>query len=150
MPERLGAHYIAEDNSKQVPVMIHRAILGTFERFMGILIEHYAGNFPLWLAPTQVALLTISEKQHEFALKIQTILQKNGIRSNFDLRNEKIGFKIREHTLQKIPYLLIIGDKEVETNSVAVRTKEGVDKGVMSLDTLCDILLQEIAAKRVV
>ena len=148
MPERLGASYIAEDNSKKIPVMIHRAILGTFERFMGILIEHYAGNFPLWLAPTQVALLTISEKQHDFALKINTILHKFGIRSNFDLRNEKIGFKIREHTLQKIPYLLIIGDKEVETNTVSVRTKEGIDKGIMSLDVLCETLQQEITAKQ--
>lgn len=147
-PERLGAHYIAEDNSKQIPIMLHRAILGTFERFMGILIEHYAGCFPLWLAPVQVALLTISDKQHEFARKINTILQEKGIRSNFDLRNEKIGFKIREHTLQKIPYLLIIGDKEVAADSVSVRTREGIDLGAMSLDRLCETLQQEIAAKK--
>ena len=148
MPERLGAHYIAEDSSKQIPIMLHRAILGTFERFMGILIEHYAGCFPLWLAPVQVALLTISDKQHEFAQKVNTILQKNEIRTNFDLRNEKIGFKIREHTLQKIPYLLIIGDKEVETDSVTVRSREGIDLGVMSLDKLCEMLQREVAAKR--
>ena len=148
MPERLGAHYIAEDSSRQVPIMLHRAILGTFERFMGILIEHYAGNFPLWLAPVQVALLTISDKQHEFARKINTILQKKRIRSNFDLRNEKIGFKIREHTLQKTPYLLIVGDHEVKSDSVSVRTREGVDLGVMSLDALCERLQQEIVAKK--
>ena len=148
MPERLGAHYIAEDNSKQTPIMLHRAILGTFERFMGILIEHYAGNFPLWLAPTQVALLTISEKQNQFAQNLHLELQKNKIRATFDLRNEKIGFKIREHTLQKVPYLLIIGDKEVETNSVTVRTREGIDLGMMSLEKLCDMLQKEVAAKK--
>ncbi|WP_408605509.1 His/Gly/Thr/Pro-type tRNA ligase C-terminal domain-containing protein [Legionella tunisiensis] len=127
--------------------MLHRAILGSFERFMGILIEHYAGRLPLWLAPTQVAVLTISDKQHDFAAKVTTILQKQGFRANFDLRNEKIGFKIREHTLQKVPYLLIIGDKEVENNSVAVRTREGVDLGVMNIDTICDTMRQEVDAK---
>jgi len=147
MPERLGADYIAEDGSKQIPVMLHRAILGSFERFMGILIEHYAGRFPLWLAPTQVAVLTISEKQHDFADKVTKILQKQGFRVIFDLRNEKIGFKIREHTLQKIPYLLVIGDKEVETDSVAVRSREGQDLGVMTIESVCDLLRQEIIAK---
>jgi len=148
MPERLGADYIAEDGSKQVPVMLHRAILGSFERFMGILIEHHAGRFPLWLAPTQAAVLTISEKQDDFARQVTQILQKQGIRANFDLRNEKIGFKIREHTLQKIPYLLVIGDKEVENNSVSVRSREGEDLGVMKIDAICDILKQEIVAKK--
>lgn len=147
MPDRLDAQYVAEDGSRQTPVMLHRAILGSFERFMGILIEHYAGRFPLWLAPTQVAVLTISDKQHDFAAKVTTILQKQGFRANFDLRNEKIGFKIREHTLQKVPYLLIIGDKEVENNSVAVRTREGVDLGVMNIDTICDTMRQEVGAK---
>lgn len=147
-PERLGAQFIAEDGSKQVPVMLHRAILGTFERFMGILIEHYAGLLPLWLAPTQVCVLTISEKQNEHAEKVNQILRKKGIRAHFDLRNEKIGFKIREHTLQKVPYLLIIGDKEVETNSVTVRTRDGTDLGVMTIDTICDTLLSEIEAKQ--
>jgi threonyl-tRNA synthetase len=147
MPERLGAQYVAEDGSKQTPVMLHRAILGTFERFMGILIEHYAGRLPLWLAPVQVAVLTISDKQHDFAKKITRNLQDQGVRANFDLRNEKIGFKIREHTLQKIPYMLVIGDKEVENDSVAVRTREGIDRGTMHIETLCDILRQEIAAK---
>ena len=147
MPERLGAHFIAEDNSKQIPIMIHRAILGTFERFMGILIEHYVGNFPLWLSPTQVSILTISEKHNQFALELSEHLRKYKIRTNLDLRNEKIGFKIREHTLQKVPYLLIIGDKEVESKTVAVRTKEGADLGGMSLDTLCETLQRQIAAK---
>ncbi|KTC64535.1 threonyl-tRNA synthetase [Legionella adelaidensis] len=148
MPDLLGAQYVAEDGSRQVPVMLHRAIIGTFERFMGILIEHFAGNFPLWLAPMQVSVLTISEKQNEFGQKILTFLQNNGIRANFDLRNEKIGFKIREHTLQKVPYLLIIGDKEVENNQVTVRSREGTDLGVMTIDTVCDFLLKEVAAKK--
>lgn len=147
MPERLGAHYVAEDGSKQIPVMVHRAILGSFERFMGILIEHHAGRFPLWLAPIQVAILTISEKQNTFAQEITTILQKQGLRVNFDLRNEKIGFKIREQTLQKVPYLLVIGDKEVRNGEVAVRTREGNDLGVMTIDKICEVLQQEIATK---
>ena len=147
MPDRLGAQFVAEDGSKQTPVMLHRAILGSFERFIGILIEHYAGIFPLWLAPMQVSVLTISEKQNEYGEKITRILQNNGIRANFDLRNEKIGFKIREHTLQKVPYLLIIGDKEVEQNLVTVRTREGTDLGAMTIDTICDTLRQEIATK---
>lgn len=147
MPGRLDASYIAEDGSKQIPVMLHRAILGSFERFMGILIEHYAGKLPLWLSPIQAVILTISEKQNEYAKKVTQILQKRGIRANNDLRNEKIGFKIREHTLQKVPYLLVIGDKEVESNQVAVRSREGTDLGVMTLDTICDTLVQEIARK---
>lgn len=147
MPERLEAQYVAEDGSKKNPVMIHRAILGSFERFIGILIEHYAARFPLWLAPIQTMVLTISEKQNEFALKITENLKKIGIRANFDLRNEKIGFKIREHTLQKIPYLIIIGDKEVENELVTVRTREGIDLGMMSIDTICDRLCQEIETK---
>lgn len=147
MPGRLEASYIAEDGSKQTPVMVHRAILGSFERFMGILIEHYAGKLPLWLSPVQAVVLTISEKQNEYAEKVTQSLQKRGIRANFDLRNEKIGFKIREHTLQKVPYLLVIGDKEVESGQVAVRSREGVDLGVMTIDTICDTLTQEIAHK---
>ena len=147
MPERLGAQFVAEDGSKQVPVMLHRAILGTFERFMGILLEHHAGNLPLWLAPTQVSVLTISEKQHDYATKVSQLLQNKHIRANFDLRNEKIGFKIREHTLQKVPYLLIIGDKEVENELVTVRSREGKDLGVMTIDTVCDMLQQEIENK---
>ena len=147
MPGRLDASYIAEDGSKQTPVMLHRAILGSFERFMGILIEHYAGKLPLWLSPVQVAVLTISEKQNDYAAQVTQILQKRGLRANFDFRNEKIGFKIREHTLQKVPYLLVIGDKEVESGQVAVRSREGTDLGVMTIDTVCDTLMQEIAHK---
>ncbi|KTC92541.1 threonine--tRNA ligase [Fluoribacter dumoffii] len=147
MPGRLDASYVAEDGSKQIPVMLHRAILGSFERFMGILLEHYAGKLPLWLSPVQAMVLTISEKQNEYAKKVTQILQKKGIRAIYDLRNEKIGFKIREHTLQKVPYLLVIGDKEVESNQVAVRSREGADLGVMTIDTICDTLTQEIARK---
>ena len=147
MPERLGAHYVAEDGSRLAPVMLHRAILGTFERFMGMLIEHYAGNLPLWLSPVQVAVLTISEKQNEYAAQIHRILQNKGIRAHFDLRNEKIGFKIREHTLQKVPYLLIIGDKEVEQQLVTVRLRDGSDRGAMTVDALHDILQQDIARR---
>ncbi|MCX7118242.1 MAG: threonine--tRNA ligase [Legionellales bacterium] len=143
MPERLGAQYIAEDGSRKNPVMIHRAILGTFERFMGILLEHHAGNLPLWLAPIQAAVLTITEKQGDFAEKMSRILQKKGIRTIFDLRNEKIGFKIREHTLQKVPYLLIVGDKEVEKGLVTVRHREGKDLGEMSIDAFYELLHQE-------
>ncbi len=147
MPDRLGAQYVAEDGSRQTPVMLHRAILGTFERFMGILIENYAGSFPLWLAPMQISVLTISEKQNEYGLKINQILQNKGFRTNFDLRNEKIGFKIREHTMQRVPYLLIIGDKEVENGLVTVRTREGTDMGAMTIDKLCEALRQEENAK---
>ena len=147
MPDRLGAQFVADDGSKQTPVMIHRAILGTFERFIGILIEHYAGNFPLWLAPTQVSILTISEKHSNYAVEIANTLQSQGIRAKFDLRNEKIGFKIREHTLQKVPYLLIVGDKEVDNQQVTVRLRDGRDLGAMSIDTICKTLNQEIEAK---
>lgn len=148
MPERLGASYVSEDSSKQIPVMVHRAILGSFERFMGILIEHYAGKLPLWLAPVQISVLTISEKQNEFASEIKKILVKNGFRVNLDLRNEKIGFKIREHTLQKVPYLFVIGDNEVKQHAVAVRTREGVDWGVIAIDAVCQTLQEEILTKR--
>ena len=147
MPERLEAQFIAEDGSKKTPVMLHRAILGSFERFMGILIEHYAGRLPLWLAPVQVAVVTISEKQHDFAEKMHQILQENDIRAKFDLRNEKIGFKIREHTLQKVPYFLIIGDKEVAENLVSVRSHDGTDLGQMTMDAFCLKLKYEIDTK---
>ncbi|NCT56578.1 MAG: threonine--tRNA ligase [Legionella sp.] len=147
MPERLEAQYIAEDGSKKTPVMLHRAILGSFERFMGILIEHYAGKLPLWLAPIQVAVITVSEKQHDFAEKMHQILQKNHIRAKFDLRNEKIGFKIREHTLQKVPYFLIVGDKEVAEKLVSVRSHDGTDFGQMTIDAFYLKLKHEIDAK---
>jgi threonyl-tRNA synthetase len=147
MPGRLGAHYIAEDGSKQVPVMLHRAILGSLERFIGILIEHYAGALPLWLAPTQAVVLNITDRQGEYALKVEEFLKNQGLRIKSDLRNEKIGFKIREHTIQRIPYLLVIGDRETEAGTVAVRTRGGKDLGSFELDKLADALGQEIASR---
>ena len=147
MPGRLGAHYIAEDGSKQVPVMLHRAILGSLERFIGILIEDSAGNLPPWLAPTQAVVMNITDNQAAYAKKCMEILQKQGLRVKSDLRNEKIGFKIREHTLQRIPYLLVAGDREVENNTVAVRTRSGKDLGVMSLDDFTDRLRSSIARR---
>ncbi len=134
MPDRLGAHFIAEDNSKQVPVMLHRAILGSLERFIGILIEHYAGALPVWLAPTQAVLMNITDKQAEYVHEVAEKLKKQGIRVQLDLRNEKIGFKIREHTLQRIPYLLVVGDREMENAAVAVRKRGGEDHGAMPVD----------------
>lgn len=133
LPERLNANYIAEDGSKQTPVMLHRALLGSLERFIGILIEHYAGNLPLWIAPIQMIVLNISEKQTEYAKQVHEKLISQGLRCECDLSNEKVGYKIRESTLQKIPYLLIIGDKEMETGSVTVRKRDGQDLGAMSL-----------------
>lgn len=145
MPDRLGASYIAEDGSKQIPVMLHRAIFGSLERFLGILIEHYAGKFPVWLAPVQVVVANISEKQSEYAQQLSKKLEKSGVRVQLDLRNEKIGFKIREHTLQKVPYLLIIGDNEVASGQVAVRKQSGEDLGSMGIEQLLNLLQQDIA-----
>ncbi len=147
MPGRLDAQFVAEDGSRQVPVMLHRAILGSFERFIGILIEHYEGAFPTWLAPEQVAILNITDNQADYVKKVQNSLQNKGFRAISDLRNEKIGFKIREHTLQKVPYLVVIGDKEVENNTVAVRTRSGDDLGVMSVDDFIAHLDQDVASK---
>ena len=147
MPGRLDAQFVAEDGSRQVPVMLHRAILGSFERFIGILIEHYEGAFPTWLAPEQVAILNITDNQADYVKKVQNSLQNKGFRAISDLRNEKIGFKIREHTLQKVPYLVVIGDKEVENNAVAVRTRSGDDLGVMSVDDFIAHLDQDVASK---
>jgi threonyl-tRNA synthetase len=147
MPERLGAHYIAEDNSRQVPVMLHRAVLGSLERFIGILVEHYAGALPLWLAPVQVVVLNITDRQAPWARQVASALTDKGFRAELDLRNEKIGFKIREHTLQRVPYLLVIGDREVETRTLAVRTRQGKDLGTLSLDEVIDRLGAEVAQK---
>ena len=147
MPGRLDAHYIAEDGSKQVPVMLHRAILGSMERFIGILIEHYAGAFPLWLAPTQAVVLNITDRQAEFVTEVTSALAKQGVRVKSDLRNEKIGFKIREHTLHRIPYLLVIGDREVENRTVAVRTRGGEDLGTLPLADVVSKLTTEIASR---
>ena len=145
MPERLDATYISEDNSKQVPVMLHRAILGSIERFIGILIEHYAGLLPLWLSPVQVVLMNITDRQAEYVEKVAKCLQEQGFRTEIDLRNEKIGFKIREHTLERVPYLLVVGDREMEEGSVAVRTRKGDDLGSMSVEQFAAQLTEEVA-----
>ena len=147
MPERLGAEYTADDNTKKVPVMLHRAIVGSLERFIGILIENYAGALPLWLAPVQVAVLNISDAQADYAKEITAQLKKLGYRVHADLRNEKITYKIREHSVQKLPYILVIGDKERDANTVAVRARGNVDLGVMSIDALVERLKQEIDSK---
>jgi len=147
MPGRLDAHFIAEDGSKQVPVMLHRAILGSLERFIGILIEHHAGVFPLWLAPLQVIVLNITDRQAEYVQQVERTLAARGVRVKSDLRNEKIGFKIREHTLQRVPYLLVIGDREVEQRAVAVRTRGGEDLGSMTLEAFVERLTAEIASR---
>jgi threonyl-tRNA synthetase len=144
MPGRLDATYIAEDNSKQVPVMLHRAILGSIERFIGILIEHYAGLLPLWLSPVQVVVMNITDRQAEYVEKVSKTLQEQGFRTEIDLRNEKIGFKIREHTLERVPYLLVIGDREMEEGSVAVRTRKGDDLGSMSVEAFAERLNEEV------
>jgi threonyl-tRNA synthetase len=133
MPGRLGAEYVAEDSSRRTPVMLHRAIVGSMERFIGILIEHYAGAFPVWLAPLQVVIMNITDAQADYAAKTAQALENQGFRVSADLRNEKIGYKIREHTLQRVPYLLVVGDRERESGQVAVRTRAGEDLGSMSL-----------------
>jgi len=145
MPERLGAEYVAEDNSRKVPVMLHRAIVGSMERFIGILLEHYSGAMPLWLAPVQVAILNISEHQAEYAAKVADELRAAGFRVEADLRNEKITYKIREHSLQKLPYQLIVGDKERDAGKVAVRTRGGEDLGQMDLPVFIERLRLEAA-----
>ncbi len=147
LPERLGAQYVDEDGERKTPVMLHRAILGSFERFIGILIEHYAGAMPPWLAPQQVSVLNITDNQGEYCQNLAQNLKSKGFRAVADLRNEKIGFKIREHTLHKVPYLLVVGDKEVEANTVAVRTRKGEDLGVMSIDAFIEILEGGIAQR---
>jgi threonyl-tRNA synthetase len=147
MPGRLDAKYIADDGSKQVPVMLHRAILGSLERFIGILIEEYAGAFPTWLSPRQVVVMGISEHQAEYAKKITKELQNKGFRADIDLRNEKIGFKIREHTLRRVPYLVVVGDREAQDNAVAVRTRKGEDLGVMILDEFAQTLQKDVASR---
>ena len=146
-PGRLGAEFVGEDNARHIPVMLHRAIFGSFERFIGILIEHYEGAFPTWLAPVQAVIMNITDKQADYCQQVSNALQNNGFRVNADLRNEKIGFKIREHTIQRVPYLLVVGDKEVEANTLAVRDRSGKDLGVMSLDDLVYMLQQDAARK---
>ncbi len=147
MPGRLGAQYVSDDQSRQVPVMLHRAVLGSFERFIGILIEQYEGAFPFWLAPEQLAIMNITDRQADYCKKVQEMIEDKGYRAHLDLRNEKIGFKIREHTISKIPFLLVVGDKEMENNTVAVRTRTGQDLGVLSLDQVFDLLNSEASRK---
>ena len=147
MPGRLGAQFVADNQERRTPVMLHRAVLGSCERFIGILIEHYEGSFPLWLAPVQVMVMTITDNQHGYATEVAEILDNHGLRVHTDLRNEKIGFKIREHTLNKIPYLLVVGDKEVDNRTVAVRTRRGEDLGSLSLESFVDTMRQEVQRK---
>ena len=149
MPGRLGATYIAEDGSKQTPVMLHRAILGSLERFIGILIEEHAGAFPVWLAPVQAVVLTITDQQADYARNLENSLKKQGFRVESDFRNEKIGFKIREHTLQRVPYLLVIGKKEAQEGTLAVRTRKGEDLGGMTPEAFNAMLTREIAGRGV-
>ncbi|QOJ21363.1 MAG: threonine--tRNA ligase [Gammaproteobacteria bacterium] len=147
MPDRLGAEYVAEDNSRKIPVMLHRAILGSMERFIGILLENYAGALPLWLSPEQVVVLNISRTQADYAQLVAAQLKQHGIRVALDLRNEKITYKIREHSLQKLPYQIVVGDEEVRTNTVAVRNRAGDNLGQMTLEALLGRLTEELSAK---
>jgi threonyl-tRNA synthetase len=147
LPERLGAEYISEDNSRKNPVMLHRAIVGSMERFIGILIEHYAGFMPLWLSPVQAIVLNIADAHSDYAKQVTESLRQNNIRCNSDLRNEKITYKIREHSIQRVPYILVVGDREKETSQVSVRNQKGEDLGSMSLDALLKNLNKEISDK---
>ena len=147
MPGRLGAQYVSDDQERKTPVMLHRAVLGSFERFIGILIEEYEGALPFWLAPEQAAILNITDKQAEYCEKLRENLELSGFRAHLDLRNEKIGFKIREHTIAKVPYLLVVGDKEMENGTVAVRTRKGEDLGVMTQEEVVALFDRESKAK---
>jgi threonyl-tRNA synthetase len=147
LPERLGAEYVADDNSRKRPVMLHRAIVGSMERFMGILIENYAGAMPVWLSPIQTMVLNIADAQADYVVQVVEKLKKSGIRCDFDLRNEKITYKIREHSLQKLPYLLVAGDREMQTGYVAVRTRKGEDLGSMSVEAFIERIKADIETK---
>jgi len=147
MPGRLGAEYVDHDDTRKVPVMLHRAIVGSLERFIGILIENHAGALPLWLAPVQAVVLTITDRQAGYAREVEGRLREAGIRVLADLRNEKITYKIREHSLQKLPYQLIVGDKEMQAREVAVRTRGGADLGAMPMDVLLLRLRKEVAER---
>jgi len=147
MPGRLGATYVGEDGQRHVPVMLHRALFGSLERFTGILIEHFAGKLPLWLAPVQVVIMNITDQQDDYVIKVTESLKNQGLRVISDLRNEKVGFKIREHTLQRVPYLLVAGDREAGSNSLAVRTRSGKDLGAMSVDVIAEKLAAEVASR---
>jgi len=148
LPSRLGSEFVAEDNTRRIPVMLHRAIVGSMERFIGILIEHHAGAMPLWLAPVQAVVLNITDRQAGYAAEVLGRLKADGLRVLADLRNEKITYKIREHSLQKLPYQLIVGDKEMQAGQVAVRTRSGEDLGAMPVEALAARLIEEVAARR--
>ncbi len=147
LPSLLGAEYIGDDGAAHTPLMLHRAVLGSLERFIGILIEHYAGRFPTWLAPVQAVVMNITDAQAEYCRRAAEILKNQGLRVETDLRNEKVGFKIREHTLQRVPYLLVAGDRESGSDSLAVRTRSGKDLGAMSLETIAARLVEEVASR---
>ena len=147
MPERLDAEYVGEDGARHRPVMLHRAIVGSLERFIGILIEEHAGALPTWLAPVQVSVLNITDSQAEYAREVVKTLQNQGLRVNLDLRNEKITYKIREHSMQKLPYILVVGDKEKAAGAVAVRARGNKDLGVMSLEAFAQQIASDIAQK---
>ncbi|MEC8820911.1 MAG: threonine--tRNA ligase, partial [Pseudomonadota bacterium] len=143
MPGRLDAQYVAKDGSRQTPVMLHRAILGSFERFIGILIEEYGGDMPVWLAPVQCVILNITDSQADYALSVQASLKAAGFRVEVDIRNEKVGFKVREHTIQKVPYLVVVGDREVANGEIAVRARNGDDQGTMPIEAFIEILRKD-------
>jgi len=147
MPGRLDAQYVAEDGSRKVPVMLHRAVLGSFERFIGILIEHYEGAFPVWLAPRQAVVANITDKHAAYASEVASYLRDSGYRVETDLRNEKIGFKIRELELGKVPYVIVVGDKEMESRTVSVRARHGQDLGSLSLEAVREVLADDAARK---
>jgi threonyl-tRNA synthetase len=143
LPNRLDASYIGEDNNKHVPVMLHRAILGSLERFLGILIENYEGKFPLWLSPVQVAIATITSNSDESANTLLEKLRSNGLRSIIDLRNEKINYKIREHSINKVPYILVLGDREVEENTVTIRRLGSKEQKTLNVNDCIDLIKNE-------
>jgi threonyl-tRNA synthetase len=147
MPERLDAEYVGEDGARHRPIMLHRAIVGSLERFIGILVEQHAGALPTWLAPVQVAVLNITDAQADFAQEVVKMLKNQGLRASLDLRNEKITYKIREHSMQKLPYILVVGDKEKAAGAVAVRARGNQDLGVMPLQAFCEKIASDIALK---
>ena len=150
LPARLDAHYIGEDNQEHTPVMIHRAMLGSIERFLGVLTEEFAGSFPTWLAPVQAVVMSITDRQADYAKSIEKRLDEEGIRVRSDLRNDKVGFKVREHTLMHVPYMLVCGDRETENGTVAVRTRKGNDLGVMSVEDLIKMIKSDIISRNLV
>ena len=147
LPERFDMEYVGEDGQRHRPIMIHRALLGSIERFFGVLIEHFEGKFPPWLAPVQAVVMNITERQDGYARALKETLTNQGFRVDADLRNEKIGFKIREHTLHRVPYLLVVGDREAEDERVAVRTRNGKDLGTMTVDEFAALLADKVAGR---